>query len=220
MNIANKIRSFILPITLIAACFFTTLSFAETLNRVVAVVNDDVITSSELQKEMHTLSMQIRANGGKIPSDGSFRKKALQHLIDKKLQLQIAKQLNIRISDQEVNDVVSRIAQQNQMTTQQLTERLQAEGMNLSAYKETLREQLLLQKVQQQEVASKITISQEEVDSALRSTKWAKQLASGRSRAAVKKDIEHSLLQEKFEVAGKNWLSKIRGIAFIDIKKE
>lgn len=216
MMIIKKIRLLLILVT----CCFTTMLFAETLNRVVAIVNDDVITESELRAEMNAITMQLRASGQNIPHDETFKKNTLNHLIDKTLQLQIAKQLNITISDSELNTIIGRIASQNNMTASQLLERIQQEGMNAKAYKENLREQLLLQKVQQQEVASKITITPQEVDRMMNSPEFRKQLVNGKASASTKKEIESRLLQEKFEAAGKNWLSKLRGIAYIDIKKD
>lgn len=216
MMITKKIRFLLM----LVACCFTTMLCAETLNRVVAIVNDDVITQSELRAEMNAITMQLRASGRPVPHDEAFKTNTLNHLIDKTLQLQIAKQLNITISDKELNTIIGRIASQNNMTTSQLLERIQQEGMNAKAYKENLREQLLLQKVQQQEVASKITITPQEVDRMMNSPEFRKQLVNGKASAATKKEIESRLLQEKFEAAGKNWLSKLRGLAYIDIKKD
>lgn len=203
---------------LIVFCCTTTLS-AETLNRVVAVVNDDVITQSELNSEIRNVSLQMRASGANISQDAEFKKKVLNHLIDKKLQMQVAKQAHITISDKELHTVIGRIAAQNQMTTSQLLDRIKIEGMNVNAYKENLREQLLLQKVQQQEIASKVTITPDEVDRAMHSNRWSK-YTKGKSPAVAKKEIESRLLQEKFEEAGHNWLSKLRGFAYIEIKTD
>jgi len=210
MNIIKKI-------VILLVFLMSTALYAETLDHIVAIVNDDVITRSELRNEMHTTRLQLRAMQKSIPPDAILKKSVLDHLIDKKLQLQIAKQMNITIPDNELNTVIARIAAQNNMTTTQLFERIQNEGMSVSAYKETLREQLLLQKVQQQEIASKVVINPDEVEHLLQTKAKGQQ---GKVNAATRKEIENQLLHEKFEEAGRNWLSKIRGVAYIEIKPE
>lgn len=213
MNIIKKIQSLVI----LLAFLISTSLYAETLDHIVAIVNDDVITRSELRNEMHTTQLQLRAMQKSIPPDAILKKRVLDHLIDKKLQLQIAKQMNITIPDNELNTVIARIAAQNNLTTTQLFERIKDEGMSASAYKETLREQLLLQKVQQQEIASKVVINPDEVEHLLQ-TKAKGQ--HGKVNAATRKEIENQLLHEKFEEAGRNWLSKIRAMAYIEIKPE
>lgn len=191
------------------------LASAETLDRVVAIVNDDVVTQSELHTETQNITLQMRAMGQPVPEKAALSKQVLNHIIDKKLQLQIAKQLNITVGDKELNSVINRIASQNNMTQAQLVERIQLEGMSVSAYKNNLREQLLLQKVQQHEVASKITITPDEV-ARIMETKSV----SDKKNPATKKAIENQLLQEKFAEAGTVWLSKLRGLAYIEIKSD
>jgi len=195
---------------IIMASLITSNAMAQQLDSVVAIVNDDVITQSELRNEEKNVALQMRAMGQSMSYDAASKKRVLDHLIDKKLQLQLAKQLHIDISDKELNGVIGKIAAQNNMTMDQLLERIQQEGLNVKAYKSNLREQLLLQKVQQHEVASKIALTPDEVNSALQS--------QGKSGLAAKKAVENQLLHRKFEEAGKVWLSKLRGIAYIEIK--
>lgn len=192
---------------------------AETLDRVIAIVNDDVITQSEFNTEMKSMILQLRASGGDVSQTAELKKRLLKHLIEKKLQLQVAKQLNIKATDKEINEIVARIAAQNNMTASQLLERIQAEGISVSNYKNNLREQIILQKVRQKEVANKISLSPLDVEVLKNSPKYRKQVVNGKLSPATKKQIEQELFHQKFEADSKIWLDKIRSLAYIDIKQ-
>ena len=208
--------TFLFTLLISVSCCFA----AVALDRVVAVVNDDVVTQSELRSEMHNVTIQYQASGQPVPPAQELRKMVLDHLIDKRLELQIAKQLKLHVSDQELNSVIQRIAASNRMTSSELLQRIQQEGIHIHTYKQNLREQLLLQKVQQHEVASKITITPDEFNRALQSKKWKTRLGNKQPDARTKKMIENDVLQQKFVTASKDWLTKIRGFAYIDIKPE
>lgn len=141
----------------------------EPLDQIVAIVNDDVITTSELHHGLKMVKLQIAQEHIPSPSQEVLRKQVLNQLINKKLQLQIAKLAGIKITDQDLNQIIERVATQNQISTAALYDRLQQEGMSVTEYKKEMREQMTLQKLQQQEVISKITVSPEEVSALMQS---------------------------------------------------
>src|SRR5438093_777670 len=83
---------------------------AEPLDKVVAIVNDGVITASELNAQVEILKRQILAKQMQLPSENVLRKQVLQHLIDVDLQLQLAKRNDITVDSTDLNDAINKIA--------------------------------------------------------------------------------------------------------------
>lgn len=138
------------------------------LDRIIAVVNTEVITESQLDNELGQAKKQMEHSNMPIPSDGELRKKILDHLIDKALQVQLAKQKNIKVSNTELQTAIENIAKQNHLTLDQLKPALEQSGLNYSEFQARIQEQIMLQRLQQQEVVSKnVNITDEEVNAYL-----------------------------------------------------
>lgn len=166
-------------IALLGLCFCSLIFSAvyanaaeESLDQIVATVNDEVVTTSELNHSMMTARMQLAQEHAPTPSDAALKKQVLDQLINKKLQLQLAKQAGITATDSDLNKAINHIANQNHLTVNQLYERLSSEGMSIAEYKSEMREQILLTKLQQQEVVSHITVSPQEIDRFMHSHPW------------------------------------------------
>ena len=128
-------------------------ALAVLLDKIVAVVNDDVITWSELVKEM-----QID------PSAASSGERAvLDRLIDKKLQILEAKRLGIKVKKSEIESTIKDIKSKYNITDAQLQESLMAQGLNMEDYRTELKEQILLTKVVTSEIRSKIILTDQEI---------------------------------------------------------
>lgn len=145
---------------------------AEKLDGMVAVVNDDVITQSELKHAISTAKLQIASQRIPTPNEQILKKQVLDQLIVKKLQLQMAKQAGVEISDAELNSAIQNVASQNQMSIDTFYQRLNQEGLSTNDYRSEMRDQMTMQRLQQQELSSKISISKQEVDAFTRSTAW------------------------------------------------
>ena len=144
----------------------------ESLDQTVAVVNDDVITSSELNRSLTAVKMQIAHENTPQPSEAALKKQVLDKLVNKKLQLQVAKQSGIGVTEDDLNKTVAHIAEQNHMSVSELYQRLTTEGMSATEYRNEMRDQLTLNKLQQQEVVSHIIVSPQEVDRFMKSHPW------------------------------------------------
>jgi len=138
------------------------------LDNIVAVVNDNVITQTELNQATHIASSQLAADNMAAPSITTLRKQILEQLINKKLQLEAAELSGIQVEDAEIDKVVSHIAQDNHLSMKEFYERIAHEGLSSTAYRKQIRESLILQHLQQHEVASHITVSPEEINDTLR----------------------------------------------------
>lgn len=135
----------------------------QNLDRIVAVVNDGVITQSELDRALAIAKKQMPpAQAAHITSD-QLKDMLLQQLINEKLQLQMAKRGNITVSSQQVNQAISRVAKGNHMTLIQLKAKLAAHHVSFSDYKKSLKKQLLIHQVQMSAVASKVSVSDQDV---------------------------------------------------------
>lgn len=139
---------------------------AELVDRVVAVVNDDVITLSELEKEGEPLYRDISA---KTPSASladtlqDAREHVLDRLIEKRLVAQKAKAANLSVSDAEVDAAFEQMLTQNKVSREGFLARLKNEGVTETAYKEDLRGQILQGKLVNTDVRSKVVVTEEEI---------------------------------------------------------
>lgn len=148
--------------------FYSLMVFAVPLDTVVAEVNDSVITSSELEQHVAETKQQLSARQVAIPPDNVLRKQVLQHLIDVHLQLQLAKNNNMAVEDEELNDIIKNIALQNKLSIDDMREELTKHGMDWNHYRENLRKEILLSRVQQSAVGKDIHISESQVESYLK----------------------------------------------------
>lgn len=141
------------------------------LDSAVAEVNDAIITKSELEKHLSETKMQLSATHQQLPQDDVLRKKVLQHLIDVHLQLQIAKNNNIGLEDEELDDIIRNIALQNKLSMEQLKEELIKHGLNWDSYRENLKKEVILTRTQQQAVGRDIRVSEKQVEDYLSEAK-------------------------------------------------
>ncbi len=153
-------------VLLCAVAFAPLNGTAELVDRVVAVVNDDVITLSELEKEGEPLYRNISA---KTPSASladtlqDAREHVLDQLIEKRLVAQKAKAANLSVSDAEVDAAFEQMLAQNKVSKDGFLARLKSEGVTETAYKEDLRGQILQGKLVNTDVRSKVVVTEEEI---------------------------------------------------------
>ena len=139
--------------------------YAATLNRVVAVVNDDIITLYELNKKIRELT-GTSAEEMKLRNEEKYletRKKVLELLIDQKIAQKKVQELGIEISDKEIDDTIERVKKNNQWTQEDLVARLKREGITYKKYREEIRGDLERYELINYAVNSKIVIREEEL---------------------------------------------------------
>lgn len=144
--------------------FITTTYSKQLLDKVIAVVDNGVITSSELNKQVEITKRQITAQNLPLPLPLAIRKQALQELINLHLQLQMAKQYSISIDNNEVNQAIERIAAMNHITLVEMQEEIKKQGMNWDEYHENIRKEILLSNLQQKVVGREVTITNDQVE--------------------------------------------------------
>lgn len=150
---------------------FSGVSFAankQLLDKVVAIVNESVITSSELDAQVELSKKQIMAQRLQMPQDAVLRKQVLQHLIDVDLQMQLAKQNGITIDSTELNESIERIAAMNHLNISQLREEITKQGISWQEYRRNIRKEMMISRVQQKAVGKDVQVTNEQVDQYLK----------------------------------------------------
>ncbi|MGH8146015.1 MAG: peptidylprolyl isomerase [Rhodanobacteraceae bacterium] len=139
------------------------------LDRIVAVVNDGVVLQSQLGQTMATVSQQITSSGGKLPPRNVLEKQVLQRLIANELLVQMAHKNGLRVSDDQIDAQIAGIAKQNQMSVPQLQAEMQQRGIDYAAFRQQLRDQLLVRQEQQQVMQQSAQVSDAEIDNLIAS---------------------------------------------------
>jgi peptidyl-prolyl cis-trans isomerase SurA len=134
---------------------------------VVAVVNSEPITNSEVQAAIKRVTGQIKAQRQTPPSDEELRKGVLERLISDRIQLQLATESGIRIDDAAVDLAEQDLARQNQLDVESFRQRMAKEGIPAATLRTQLREQLTLSRLREREVDARVRISDQDVDRAL-----------------------------------------------------
>ena len=159
-----------------ALLLFASSVFAQELDRVAVIVNDGVVLESDIQQKMSEFKKNATLNGQKIPSDEVLREDVLDELIISELQLQIADKVGIKISDEELNVTVKRLAQQNNLDIEAFIKVVEERGDSYSELREEIRKSLKINRVQQGRIQNKIQISREELDNFLNTEEAQNQL--------------------------------------------
>ncbi len=145
----------------------------QSLDRIIVIVNKSVITQSELDEQLNRIKKQLTATHTPMPPAAILRKQVLDQLINRKLQLDTAEQAGILVTEAEVTKAINTVAQKNRITPDKLYAAVAEQGMNKAAYRKEIREEMAINRVEQQMLSGKITISPEEVDAFMRSPTWA-----------------------------------------------
>jgi peptidyl-prolyl cis-trans isomerase SurA len=157
------------------------------LDSIVAIVEDDVIMSSELRDRMELLTTNMKAQNMELPPNDVLLRQTLDRLILESIQLQMGGRAGVRISDAQLNEALNRIASQNRMSLDEFRMQLEREGKSYPQMREDVRRELILQRVQGGNVNQRIQISEQEVDNFLESPE-------GRDMVAEEYHLVHALL--------------------------
>lgn len=142
------------------------------LDHIVAVINHSVIVQSELNAEMNKTKKQLLAANTSLPPPEVLRKKVLDQLINKKLQLELAELGGVKVTSNDIDNAIRSIAKNNHLSVEELYQELAKRGINRKDYREDIHDEYIIQQVQQQAVGPKISISEQEVDDFMRSAAW------------------------------------------------
>lgn len=137
------------------------------MDRIVAVVDQTVITEQELESRMRTLTAQLSKQGTELPPENIFRKQILERLISDALLLQYAAQTGLKVDDNQLDRTIERIAEQNNMSVKEFTNALNADGISISKFRADIRNEITIARLREREVESRVNVSESEIDNFL-----------------------------------------------------
>ena len=133
------------------------------IDRIVAIVNNDVITYSELENRLEETRKQLTAERIKAPPEDVLRRQLLERMVAERVQLQLAAQLGVRVADADVDQAIQTVARRNNMSVDALLKTLGREGFDLADYRARIREQITIQQLLEREIANRVTVTDSEV---------------------------------------------------------
>jgi len=157
-------------------------------DRIVAVVNDEVVTLYELRTRLDVALRQLQKQGTPLPTRDVLEKQMLERLVMDKVQLQQAKETGVKVDDAQLEQALQRIATGNKMSLAQLREALKKDGIVFTKFREEIRDEMTIARVREREVESKIVISEGEIDNYLADN-------SAKSGGGEEYEVAHILLR-------------------------
>jgi peptidyl-prolyl cis-trans isomerase SurA len=137
------------------------------IDRIVVIVNDDVITESELEQRLRETRKQLELEKISAPPDAALRKQLLERMVLERLQLQLAAQSGIRISESDVDRAFETVARRNKLGAEEFRKALMQRGIDVTAYRNQLRDQLTIQQLLEREINNRVTVTDNEVENFL-----------------------------------------------------
>jgi peptidyl-prolyl cis-trans isomerase SurA len=180
----------------------------QSLDRIVAVVNQQAIMQSQLEERMEQARSQLAAQGqGQgLPPEAMLRERVLEQIILEEIQLQMAADAGLSIDDTALNRQIREIAQSNGMTLDQFADALEADGLTMATVREEIRREMLLRELHQRQVGGRVNVSNREVE------RFIEQQGGNVSRDQARQMV----FQRKANEALDAWLQEIRAEAFVD----
>lgn len=142
-----------------------------TLDRVVAVVNKSVVTENELNTRIKAVKLNMSRQQVAIPTDDVLRHQVLDRLVSERVLLDYANDTGLRIDERQLDQTVERIADQNKLTVPQFKAALEREGTSYSSFRDQIRQDMLMQRLREREVDSRVFVTDAEIDQYLSANK-------------------------------------------------
>jgi peptidyl-prolyl cis-trans isomerase SurA len=175
---------------------------AAEIDKVLVVVNDDVITESEFQQTLSRIKADLRARGGDMPPEDELKQRVLDRMILQQIQLQLAERAGIQVSEAELDSTMQDIARRNNLTLDQLRVAMEQEGMDFELLRDNIHTQMITQRLAERQVAREVVVTDEEVETFL------SQSRGEISRERTRYDISHIL----FNVSQSDGEERIRQV--------
>lgn len=182
-------KKYLFSILAFTLCISVNIKAAEVklFDSIVALVDDDVVLNSELERKIKGFKDRLKEKGANLPDEKTFKKQVLERLIIDSIQYQLAERSGVRVSDPELNATVANIAKNAHKTLDELKKAVEAEGDNYTLFREDLRKEIMISRVRQAQVSRKIYISEQEVDSMV-------QLMNDQSNNNIQYHIGHIMI--------------------------
>lgn len=139
----------------------------QTIDHIVAVVNENVVTRHELDEVLRATLKQLEKQGVQPPPPPVLEKQLLERIIVNRVQLQLAKETGLTISDSELDQTLRRIAQENKMSMQEFYNALEQDGISFNKFRDEIRDEIILVRLKEREVSNRVSVTEGEVDNYL-----------------------------------------------------
>ena len=148
-------------------------SNAKVIDSVYVIVNDEVITRREVDNRVNEITARLRAQNAQLPDPEDLRRQVVEAMITERAQLQLGKEYGVRVSDIELDRAIGRIAESQKMSVQEMRNQMEKEGMTFAQFREQIRNEIIMQRLIEHEVDSKIQVSDAEIDTYMAAEKAA-----------------------------------------------
>ena len=167
----KTLSGFFIFCLLITVKFGTSTAFAKNdilkMDRIIAVVDQNVLTEQELADRMKTVTAQLEKQGTPLPAENILQKQILERLIVDSLQLQFAAKTGLKVDDTQLNKTIERIAEQNKLSLEDFKAAIEKDGLSFRKFREDIRSEITISRLREREVDGRVTVSEGEVDNAI-----------------------------------------------------
>jgi peptidyl-prolyl cis-trans isomerase SurA len=148
-------------------------SSAKVLDSIYVVVNDEVITTNEVKNRVAQIEQRLKAQSAQLPDEADLKRQVVEAMIVERAQIQLAKEYGVKVSDIELDRAIGRIAENQKLSVQDMRNQMEKEGMPFAQFREEIRNEIMMQRLREHEVDSKILVSDAVVDTYLAAEKAA-----------------------------------------------
>jgi peptidyl-prolyl cis-trans isomerase SurA len=148
-------------------------SSAKVIDSIHVVVNDEVITKNEVRGRVAQTTQNLKGRNVQLPDATTLERQVVESMIVERAQLQLAKEMGVRVDDRRLDATIGRIAENQKMSVQEMRNQMEKEGLAFGQFREDIRNEIMLQQLREHEVDSKIQVSEAEIDTYLAASKAA-----------------------------------------------
>jgi peptidyl-prolyl cis-trans isomerase SurA len=137
------------------------------IDRIVAIVNDEVITQAELADRSRVVTAQLQRGGGQMPAPDALQRQVLERMINDMVQVQLAKETGVKIDDATVDKTIQRIADDNNLSMSAFRQALERDGVRYARFRDDIRNEIILARLREREVENTVVVTDAEVETEL-----------------------------------------------------
>ncbi len=194
------------------------------IDRIVAVVNEDVITRQELNDAMKIAVERLQLQGLQLPDHSVLQTQVLENVITKHVQLQHAKEVGLSVSESEIDETIRRIADDNKLTLQEFLAALERDNISYNKFRLEIRDEMIMARLKEREVKHQVNVTEGEVDNFLR-TQETSSVGDDEYRLAhvlvlVTETMDPAQIQQRSERAEKALAKLKEGVDFSKVAAE
>lgn len=196
---------FVTALSLCAGLLFSATSQAavEPLDRVAAIVDNDVVMASQVNERMASVRQQLAQNGAEAPAESELRSQVLDRLILESIQLQMGERAGMQIDDESLNQTMQQVAARNGATLEQFRAALERDGISFQQAREQIRREMIINRVRQRRVRDNIQVSDQEVRNFLNSEVGKYQTSADFRLAMIVLPLAENASQAEVEKVGR-----------------